>query len=200
MSRKLLVKPRFTRHNLRDGDQRLRSLGKASLIGPEVTVASRGVVYVHSCPAAVCPHVEWAVSSVLGTRVALSWTAQPAAPGQLRAECVWSGRVGTAAKIAAELRAWAMLRFEVTEEPSPGCDGERIAYVPGRGVFRSSIGANGDIVVGEEQMRALLATARTTEDYEHAIERLLGTAWDAELEPFRHAGDGAPVTWLHQVV
>ena len=29
---------------------------------------------------------------------------------------------------------------------------------------------------------------------------LLGTAWDAELEPFRRAGDGAPVRWLHQVV
>ena len=23
---------------------------------------------------------------------------------------------------------------------------------------------------------------------------------DAELEPFRHAGDGAPVRWLHQVI
>ena len=28
---------------------------------------------------------------------------------------------------------------------------------------------------------------------------LLGDAWDAELEPFRHAGDGAPVRWLHKV-
>ncbi len=29
---------------------------------------------------------------------------------------------------------------------------------------------------------------------------ILGTAWDAELEPFRRAGDGVPVRWLHQVV
>ena len=29
---------------------------------------------------------------------------------------------------------------------------------------------------------------------------LLGKAWDDELEPFRYAGDGAPVRWLHQVV
>ncbi|MCC5698098.1 DUF3145 domain-containing protein [Klebsiella pneumoniae] len=28
---------------------------------------------------------------------------------------------------------------------------------------------------------------------------MLGAAWDAELEPFRHAGDGAPVIWLHRV-
>ena len=26
-----------------------------------------------------------------------------------------------------------------------------------------------------------------------------GEAWDEELEPFRHAGEGAPVRWLHQV-
>ena len=31
------------------------------------------------------------------------------------------------------------------------------------------------------------------------IEELLGSDWDAELEPFRYAGDGAPVRWLHKV-
>ncbi|MGA8978259.1 MAG: DUF3145 family protein, partial [Pedococcus sp.] len=31
------------------------------------------------------------------------------------------------------------------------------------------------------------------------LEELLGTDWDAELEPFRYAGDGAPVRWLHKV-
>ena len=27
----------------------------------------------------------------------------------------------------------------------------------------------------------------------------LGEAWDEELEPFRHAAEGAPVRWLHRV-
>jgi hypothetical protein len=35
---------------------------------------------------------------------------------------------------------------------------------------------------------------------EHELERLLGTPWDNELEPFRRAGDGAPVRWLHAAV
>jgi hypothetical protein len=35
---------------------------------------------------------------------------------------------------------------------------------------------------------------------DQALDGLLGVAWDAELEPFRHAGDGAPVRWLHQVI
>jgi Protein of unknown function (DUF3145) len=162
-------------------------------------VATRGVVYVHSSPPAVCPHAEWAISSVLGTRVNLTWIAQPALPGQLRAECAWSGRPGTAGKLAAALRSWPMLRFEVTEEPSPGFDGERITFLPGRGVYRTTTGASGDIVVTEQQLRALVATARSAEDYAHGLDRLLGAPWDAELEPYRHAGDGAPVTWLHQV-
>ena len=35
---------------------------------------------------------------------------------------------------------------------------------------------------------------------EAGIARLLGQPWDAELEPFRYAGEGAPVRWLHHVV
>ena len=162
--------------------------------------STRGVVYVHSCPPAVCPHAEWAISGVLGTRVSLSWMPQPASPGQLRAECSWTGRVGTGGALAAALRGWPMLRFEVTEDPSPGYDGERILYLPGRGVYRTTVGANGDIMVGEQQLRAVIATARTVDDYAHTLDRMLGAAWDAELEPYRHAGDGAPITWLHQVV
>ncbi|MFL6077713.1 MAG: DUF3145 domain-containing protein [Mycobacteriales bacterium] len=161
---------------------------------------ARGVVYVHSSPTAVCPHVEWAIARVLDTPVRLEWTDQPAAPGQLRAECSWSGRSGTGGRIAHALRAWSMLRYEVTEDPSPGADGERISYVPGRGVFRTAIGANGDIMVNEDRLRALLAEARRPEELAYGLERLLGAEWDDELEPFRHAGDGAPITWLHQVV
>ena len=35
---------------------------------------------------------------------------------------------------------------------------------------------------------------------ENEIDKLLGKPWDDELETFRHAGEGAPVRWLHQVV
>jgi hypothetical protein len=54
--------------------------------------------------------------------------------------------------------------------------------------------------VAEERLRGVLSRARSAEDYAHALQDLLGTAWDAELEPYRLAGDGAPVTLLHQVV
>jgi hypothetical protein len=161
---------------------------------------ARGVVYIHSAPAAICPHAEWAISSVLGSRVSLTWTDQPAAPSQLRSEVSWSGEVGTGSRLAAALRAWPMLRFEITEEASPGADGERICHLPGRAIWRATTAANGDIVVGEDRIRALLSHGYGAEKLTHELNQLLGADVDAELEPYRRAGDGAPVTWLHQVV
>lgn len=158
-----------------------------------------GVVYVHSSPSAVCPHVEWAISGALGVRTDLKWTAQPAAPGQLRAECTWSAEPGTGTRLLSALRAWPMLRFEITEDPSPGSDGERFCHVPDLGLWRARTGANGDIVVSEDQLRTLAANSRTAEAFHHRVDQVLGAAWDDALEPYRRAGDGAPVTWLHSV-
>jgi hypothetical protein len=147
----------------------------------------------------VCQHVEWAIARVLTAPVNLHWTAQPADPGMRRSECSWTGRPGTGAELAHALRQWTMIRFEVTEEPSPGVDGERFMYVPSRSLFRGTIGASGDIQVGEDQLRAIMTTARSPEALSHALDKVLGTAWDAELEPYRYAGDGAPVTLLTRV-
>lgn len=159
---------------------------------------ARGVVFVHSSPTAVCPHVEWAISGVLGTKVSLSWTPQSAVHGQMRAEVSWSGPTGSGGALAGALRAWPMLRFEVTEEPSPGVDGERFCHVPTLGLWRGAASANGDIVVGEDRLRALLDEVPAGL-LPGRVHDLLGTDWDEALEPFRLAGDGSPVTWLHQV-
>lgn len=160
---------------------------------------TRGVVYVHSTPLAVCPHVEWALARVLGTPLRLKWTAQPVEAGARRAEYVWSGRPGTGGELAAALRQWSMIRFEVTEEPSPGVDGERIMFVPGRGLFRATASANGDIMICENRLRALVAAAMGYEALAHTLQRELGSAWDAELEPYRHASEGEPVSLLTRV-
>ncbi|MEJ3657557.1 DUF3145 domain-containing protein [Actinomycetes bacterium KLBMP 9759] len=159
---------------------------------------ARGVVFVHSSPTAVCPHVEWAISGVLGTKVSLHWTPQAAVSGQLRTECTWSGAVGSGGAIAGALRAWPMLRFEVTEEPTPGVDGERFCHVPALGLWRGRTSANGDIVIGEDQLRTVIAETPVAQ-LPARMNELLGTRWDEALEPLRLAGDGAPVTWLHQV-
>ena len=164
-------------------------------------MTTRGVVYIHSATSALCPHVEWALAGVLGIRVSLDWTAQPAAPGTWRAELSWSGESGTSAALASGLRGWLHLRYEVTEEPSAGHEGARYSYTPELGVFHCITGVHGDLLVPEDRLRsAVVHAAAKGTSLEDEIDKIVGKPWDDELETFRWAGEGAPVRWLHQVV
>ncbi|MFT4086511.1 MAG: DUF3145 domain-containing protein [Gordonia sp. (in: high G+C Gram-positive bacteria)] len=159
-----------------------------------------GVVYLHAAPVALCPHVEWALSSTLNARADLKWSAQEAEPGRMRATVDWAGPVGTGARLANALREWSGLLFEVTENPSEGVDGERFSYVPGLGLWRGSIGANGDVILGEMQLRAMMDAQPDSLDLAGELDAALGTAWDDALETYRCGGAGAEVTWLTQRV
>lgn len=159
-----------------------------------------GVVYIHSSPTALCPHVEWALSSTLDARANLKWSAQEAEAGLQRATVDWAGPVGTGARLAGALREWSALRFEITENPSEGVDGERFCHVPGLGLWRGGMSANGDVVLGEMQLRCLLDRHGDTTSLRRALDLAMGTAWDAELEAYRMGGAGAEVTWLQQRV
>jgi hypothetical protein len=194
-------------------------------------VSVRGVLQVHSAPPALSPHIEWAVAGVLGVPVKLPWVDQPASPEALRAELDWQGRPGASAAITSALAAWNRVRFEVTEEASPGCDPVRYSHTPALGTFSAVTSANGDILIPEGRLRAAMTLAAasvpaaagrsrgsgveavggmdTLRDrhsprhpalggsLEAELALLLGQPWDDELEPFRHAADGAPVRWLH---
>ena len=161
---------------------------------------TRGVLFVHSAPRAVCPHVEWAASNVVGVAVSIDWTEQPVAPGLLRGEVPWHGAPGTGARLTSALRGWAHLRFEVTEEPSEGVDGGRWSHTPELGIFHAVTDAHGNVVVPEDRLRAAVELAGDDlQRLREAFDLAVGRAWDDELEPFRYAGDGAPVRWLHRV-
>lgn len=161
---------------------------------------TRGVVFVHAAPPALCPHVEWALGGVLDLRLSLDWTAQPAEPGTWRAEHSWQGVPGTGARLTSALRGWRTLRFEVTEEPSAVADGARWSHTPALGVHHAVVGVHGDVLVGEDRLRAAVTAAGGDAVLlAGELDGVLGRAWDDELEPFRYAGDGAPVRWLHRV-
>ena len=171
--------------------------------------ATTGVVYIHASPAAVCPHVEWALSSTLephcrrqGTPVAranLKWTPQPAMPGQLRAVTNWTGPVGTGAQLASALRSWSVLRFEVTEDPSAGVDGHRWCHTPTLGLWSGTMSANGDTMVGEQRLRTMMSSGADMLASE--LDSVLGVAWDEALEPYRSGGaEVGEVTWLNRGV
>lgn len=161
---------------------------------------TRGVLFVHSAPRALCPHIEWAAGGVLGARLSLDWTEQPAAPTMFRAEHSWQGVQGTGARLTSALRGWAHLRYEVTEEASYGSDGGRWSHTPELGIFHTPTDVHGNMVVSEDRIRAALEHAADADRMRRELELALGQAWDDELEPFRYAGEGAPVRWLHQVV
>ena len=159
---------------------------------------TRGVVFVHSAPRALCPHVQWMLEDVLKTEVHLEWGVQKATPGVLRTEYSWVGPIGTGALLASAMRGWANLRYEITEEATLGHDGSRWSHTPDLGIVHAQRDVHGNIVVPENRIRAALE-AGDPDQMRRQLDLALGQAWDDELEPFRYAGAGAPVRWLHRV-
>src|SRR5260370_11402940 len=165
----------------------------------------RGVLQIHSAPPAVSPHIEWAVAGIFGVPVKLHWIEQPAAPGNVRTELAWQGRPGMSGEIASALAAWKLLRFEVTEDASPGCDAVRYSCTPTLGMFTATVSANGDIMIGENRLRAIMTLAASAAGVKVGGLRelpgphhpslggclaaepalLLGDPLDAQPEPFR---------------
>ncbi|MHB1067007.1 MAG: DUF3145 domain-containing protein [Candidatus Nanopelagicales bacterium] len=174
--------------------------GASGATSPE-SGGSRGVLFVHSCPRAVSAHLEWALARVFGTEVRIDWAEQPIAPTHVRAELIWGGPAGTGAKLASALHAFRQVRYEVTEDPSPGREGERFSATPGLGLFRATIGVHGDVMVPEDRLKtAVVQSAMTGESLSDEIARLIGRPWDDELEPYRCAHEGSTVRVLHQVI
>lgn len=58
--------------------------------------------------------------------------------------------------------------------------------------------ANGDTMVGEMRLRAMMAAGADMLAAE--LDTVLGTAWDQALEPYRDGGDAGEVSWLNRGV
>lgn len=158
---------------------------------------ARGVLFVHSSPRALCTRVEWAVRDAVGAPFGLLWTEQPAQGGAFRAEISWQGEPGTGASLTSALAQLRQLRFEVTEDPSPGVDGSRWSFTPRLGIFHAPTDVHGSLLIPEDRIRNVLEAGAG--DLRKELDHIIGSAWDLELEEFRYAGDSAPVRHLHRV-
>ncbi|MEB4616099.1 DUF3145 domain-containing protein [Leucobacter sp. M11] len=160
-----------------------------------------GVFFVHSCPKALAPHLEWALARAVGSSVSFDWTPQPILKGSVRAEFAWSGPVGTATAVASSVRGWEQLRFEISEDATASTDGGRWLHTPGLGIFHMQTDVAGNAVVSEDRLRYAMDLAGGDHQMlRQELRLVLGQAWDEELETFRQAGDGdgADVLWLHR--
>ena len=142
-----------------------------------------GFLVIHSAPAALRPHIEWGLQSILGDWVALEWKSQPKAAGTFRTALEFRDRRGVAAKITTALTAWHYLRFEVREESEIG--GEFFRFVPELGLHRSRIDELGSVTIPEDLLIQGLKRSFDEESLRKELERLLGTTWELALEPFR---------------
>lgn len=150
-----------------------------------------GVLFVHSCPRALVPHVEWALAREIGRVVKLDWEPQPLMPHTMRTVANWRGPVGTAAEVASSLFGWQQLRFEITEDQSAVASGGRWMHTPALGIFHSQIDIAGNAVITEDVVRAAIVQSEGQADrLERSLAMALGESWDRELEPFRAAEEG----------
>lgn len=156
---------------------------------------STGVLWIHAARPALTPHVAWAIARAGimlpdGTRPAASiWRTRPDDATRVCAELDWRGPAGAAARLVGDLARWPDLTFEITEDPDPsipGAQGERHCHVPALGTWSGVTDAAGDIQIGEQRLRTIMAAHRgDAAGMARALDAELGTAWDAALEPLR---------------
>ena len=144
---------------------------------------ARGSLVIHSLPSALRRHVDWAIQSVLGNHVEPEWKSQPLIAGTYRSTVEWRDSTGRASELASSLRTWHYIHFEVQEFSDNG--GEIFRFTPELGIHRGVTDAAGAIQIGEFSVTHLLDTSFDEESLREELERLLGTAWELALEPFR---------------
>lgn len=165
------------------------------------TRRAHGTLIVHATTKAMTAPIEWLLSDLTKSPVKLEWHCQSISPSMVRASFEWSGQTGMAARITSGLKTIPHIRFEVTEFSSTEDFNQRFCFTPGLGIFRADINVHGDVVINEQRLRQKMTTNRNDLfALQTSLDELLGTAWDAELEPFRVAMDSDVVRIAHRIV
>jgi hypothetical protein len=143
----------------------------------------RGFLTIHSAPSALRHHIDWAIQTVLGNWIKLSWNPQPLMPGTFRTQLEFRGAQGAAAEIASALRSWHYLNFEVIEGTESG--GELFRFTPELGIHRALVDPTGAVLINENQLSAILEKTFDDEAIREGIAAIVGNSWESDLDRFR---------------
>jgi Protein of unknown function (DUF3145) len=157
----------------------------------------RGTLMLHACQKSMAKPIEWILTEHFAEEVSLDFTSQPLAPAMVRAIYDWRGESVGAQFLVSKLARIPHIRFEVMEHNFAQNTHQRFSYVPSLGIFRADTDPYGNIIINELVLRNIL---EKSDEVSEALDTCLGTAWDAELEPFRVAIEGDSVRWVHKTV
>jgi hypothetical protein len=138
-------------------------------------------------PSALIAHVEWAINQQLGQSHQFDWIPQPLSPGAFALEMSWKEPAGVAGKLAIGLKSWNLIRFEIHESNSKYLDGTLFRCTPDLGLHQISVSPTGDLMLNENTITRIIATATSQKKLVSNLENAIGVEWDSELEPFRIA-------------
>ena len=151
---------------------------------------SDGLVLIHCAPSSLLTHVEWTLSGISGTPIKLNWVADESKPTIFRSSASLKCTGEEAATLASAFMNLKQLSFEVIYQQAHG--GSRWSFTPALGMFSCSTDEAGNLVVNENQIRHSMEKAGSNPlKLQAELRRLIGQAWDDELENYRELIGGA---------
>ena len=151
---------------------------------------SEGLVLMHRAPSSLLTHVEWTISGISGNPSKINWIKDESSDSIFRGSVVVDFGLKDGATLASAFMNLKQLSFEVIHQ----CvlSGARWSFTPSLGMFHCATDEAGNLVVGENQLRASIEKAGSNIlKLQAELRKLLGQGWDDELEPYRELIGGA---------
>lgn len=151
---------------------------------------SESLVLIHRAPSSLLTHVEWTISGITGNPTKINWSKDDSLDSGFRGSVVIDCSLNDCATLASAFMNLKQLSFEVIHQSE--LSGARWSFTPSLGMFHCASDEAGNLVVGENQLRASIEKAGPNIiKLQAELRKLLGQAWDDELEPYRELIGGA---------
>ena len=151
---------------------------------------SEGMVLIHRAPSSLLTHVEWTISGISGNPTKINWIKDESSDSVFRGSVAVDCGLNDGATLASAFMNLKQLSFEVIHQSALA--GARWSFTPSLGMFHCATDEAGNLVVGENQLRASTEKAGSNIlKLQAELRKLLGQAWDDELEPYRELIGGA---------